>query len=59
MSWLSSFVCTQLNSYQKLTILFQVSLFNISKSIYQVFLYNTNYLHTAVWLQITNNNNPQ
>ena len=34
---------------------FQVWLFNISYSIYQVFLSNINNLHTAVWFQINNN----
>ena len=38
---------------------FQVLLFNISNSIYQVFLSNTNNLHMTEWFQITNNNNPK
>ena len=38
---------------------FQVLLFNISNSIYQVFWCNMNNLHTAEWFQITkNNDNP-
>ena len=36
---------------------FQVFLFNINNSIYQVFLSNANNLHKAVWFQIPNNNN--
>ena len=35
----------------------QVLLFNISNSIYVVFLSNIDNLHTAVSFQITNNNN--
>ena len=41
---------------------YQVFLFNISNSIYQVFLSNMNNLHTAVRFQMTNdddNNNPK
>ena len=39
---------------------FQVLLFNISNSIYQVFPSNTNNLHIVVWFQITNNpHNPK
>ena len=36
---------------------FQVLPFDISNSIYQVFLCNINKLRTALWFQITNNNN--
>ena len=32
-------------------------LFNISNSIYQLFQSNTKNLHTAVWFQLTINNN--
>ena len=37
---------------------FQALLFKINNSIYQVFLSNTNNLHTAESFQITNNDNP-
>ena len=37
---------------------FQGLLFNISISIYQLLLSDINKLHTALWFQITNNNNP-
>ena len=37
---------------------FQILIFNISYSIYQVFQSNTNNLCTPVWFQITNNNSP-
>ena len=37
---------------------FQVLLFNISNSISQVFLRRINNFLLAVWIQITNNNNP-
>ena len=39
---------------------FQLLLFNISNSVYQIFLRNTNNLHKAVWIQkttTTNDNN--
>ena len=37
----------------------QVLLFNISNSVYKVFLCNMKNLHTAVWFQITTtNHNP-
>ena len=36
---------------------FQVLLSNICNSVYQVFLSNTNNLHTALWFQTTNDNN--
>ena len=35
---------------------FQLLLFNMSNSIYQVFLSNTNNLYKTAWFQITNNN---
>ena len=38
---------------------FQVLLFNISNSTYQLFRRNTNNLQTAAWFQITINNIPQ
>ena len=37
----------------------QELLFNISHSIYQVFLYNIINLHTAVWFQMSNTNIPK
>ena len=37
---------------------FQELLFNISCSVYQVFLSNMNNLHKAVWFQRTNNKIP-
>ena len=70
---MSSFACTQLNGfkYSYLTLitwfdinhfytqsqLFQVLLFKINNSVYQVFLSNMNNLHITVWFQVTNNNN--
>ena len=62
--WFELFLSNIDNSNQYLSFVclkfkwFLVLLFNISNSIYQVFLSNTNNLYTVVWFQITNNNNP-
>ena len=45
-----------INHFLHIVKWFYVLLYNISNSIYQVFLCNINNLHTALWFQVSNDN---